>query len=238
MAVNGDNGDGSGNSGNQVQWQDTQSSLPKALASTDPADYTEDQYACPAYLVKTDSNTYNLAFTIQKGVVQTHTEQQQKTRDIEKTREVLRYREVQKTRTRYAPSWWWGFFMGWISWEEPYTVEESSADTETYWDTETYTEDVEVQTVVSQDCDHRAEVDTLINALSIGNPHTFTLNGTTSLTGFTVVDDHRRDPLGYRIVEVTSNNPITINSQPVEISTLDDNPSNERWVRLDSVSVY
>jgi hypothetical protein len=128
--------------------------------------------------------------------------------------------------------------MGWISWQETYTAQEPYTDTETYWDTETYTEDVEVQTVVSQDCDHRAEVDTLTNMLSTGNSHTFTLNGTTSLTGSIIVDDHRRDPLGYRIVEVMSSNPITINSQPVELSTLDDNPSNGHWVRLDSISVY
>jgi hypothetical protein len=221
-----------------AQWQDTQSSLPQALVSTNPEDYTEDQYACHAYLIKTDSNTYNLAFTTQKGAVEIRIEPQQRTREVQKTRQVQKTREVQKTRTVYAPAWWWFFGMGWISWQETYTAQEPYTDTETYWDTETYTEDVEVQTVVSQDCDQRAEVDTFINALSIGSSHTFTLNGTTSLTGSIMVDDHRRDPLGYRIVEVTSNNPITINSQPVEISTLDDNPSNERWVRLDSVSVY
>ena len=205
-----------------AQWKDTQSSLPQALVSTNPEDYTEDQYACHAYLIKTDANTYSLAFTTQKGVVEIRTEQQEKTRD------------VQKTRTQYYPfyrwvsSWWSWFrvFAGWFSYEE------------TYWETETYTESVEVQTVVSQDCDHRAEVDTLTNMLSTGNSHTFVLNSTTSLTGSIMVDDHRRDPLGYRIVDVTSNNPITINSQPVELSTLDDNPSNGRWVRLDSISVY
>jgi hypothetical protein len=37
-----------------AQWQDTQSSLPQALASIDPADYTEAQYGCHAYLLKTD----------------------------------------------------------------------------------------------------------------------------------------------------------------------------------------
>jgi hypothetical protein len=67
-----------------AQWQDTQSSLPQALVSTNPEDYTEDQYACHAYLIKTDSNTYNLAFTTQKGAVEIRIEPQQRTREVQK----------------------------------------------------------------------------------------------------------------------------------------------------------
>ena len=56
-----------------------------------------------------------------------------KTREVWKTKQipevypVHKTRQIRKTRTVYAPWWWWSFGMGWYSWEEP------------YWVTETYT---------------------------------------------------------------------------------------------------
>jgi hypothetical protein len=209
------------------QWQDTQPSLRQALASIDPADYTEAQYGCHAYLLKTDANTYNLAFTTQKGVVETHTEQQQRTREVEKTR------EVQKTRTVYAPWYWWFFFMGWYSWEETYV------DTETYWDTETYTVDVEVESVVSQDCEQLAAINAFIDSLSTGSHYNFTLNGSTTLMGTTnsVGDAYTQNPLGHRIVAFTSNDPANVNGQPIATSSLDEGPYNGDWMLFSNVSV-
>jgi subtilisin family serine protease len=224
-----------------AQWQDTQSSLPQALVSIDPADYTEAQYGCHAYLLKTDDNTYNLAFTTQKGAVETRIEQQQRTREVQKTRQVQKTREVQKTRTVYAPVWWWFFGMGWISWQETYTAQEPYTETETYWDTETYTENVEVEAVVSQDCEQLAAINTFISKISENNRYAFTLNDTTSLlTGTTtrVGDEHRQGPLGYQIIEVTSDNSIDISDQSISLSTVNDGPDNKGWTQLSDVSVF
>ena len=100
-----------------------------------------------------------------------------KTRNVWKTKQlpeviypVYKTHQVRKTRTVYAPWWYWSFGMGWYSWEEeywvtetyttfeinyvdqryqveesyqeqePYTVTEYYEVEEPYWDTEIYSE--------------------------------------------------------------------------------------------------
>ena len=152
-----------------AQWQDTQPSLPQALASTNPADYTEDQYGCHAYLVKTASNTYNLAFTTKKGVVE---------------------------------------------------------------------DDVDVKTVVSQDCEQLTAVNNFTNSLSANARYTFALDNTINLTGTTseVGSTYAHNPLAYRTVTFTSND-LNINGQPMVTSSLDEGPYNEDWMLFSNVSV-
>ena len=68
-----------------------------------------------------------------------------KTREVWKTTQVAnviypvyKTRQILKTRTVYAPWWWWSFGMGWHSWEEPYWVTETYTTFELKWEDQRY----------------------------------------------------------------------------------------------------
>lgn len=81
-----------------TEWADSDPALPQALSSTNPTDFTENDYGCHSYIFRTADNNYNLYFTTKKPVVITEIENQQKTREITKYNHVKKYRSEKRTR--------------------------------------------------------------------------------------------------------------------------------------------
>ena len=216
-----------------ANWQNIQPSLPQAPASTDPADHTEDQYGCHAYLLKTGVDIYNLAFTTHKGAVETRTEQQQRTREVHKTR------QVQRTRTVYAPQWWWWFGMGWFSWKETYTA------TEPYTVTETWTEQVEVETVIHKNCeqDYMDAIDSFIDDLSSRGQYTLLIEsddlvGSITATFDGVMATHQQGSLAYQMLQFTPDQNSTQWYDQINVDALSDDSTYENWVQVTAIKVY
>jgi len=196
-------------------WKDSQFHLPQPPSSMDTADYVESQYSCHAYLIKTDSTTYNLVFTTRRGSVVTGVEQQQKTRRIR--------------RTNPASIPWWPLLRGWITWEEA------------FFETVTYTENTLVRYVAKEDCMYAAQSNAF-SSIPLGQ-YTFSVKGEGSMDGSLTgvvtesADMHTQEPLEYRVLKFTSNDSIIVNGQPIVLGELRDGPNSDSWVQVSRVSV-